>query len=162
MTNEKSFTREIFDLFYFDLLAFSRPIVADEQAAEDVGGKRLPPALGKNRKTLGNINNLSAYLYTATKYASINYLKARKNTADVAIDELDDSSLYSFSTPETSMIGKENVLSIEKAINQLIAHHSIVFEPKKRLVWVSTAPWRWEVYLLRPVEGTYPVRNANQ
>ena len=30
----------------------------------------------------------------------------------------------------------------EKAINQLIAHHSIVFEPEKRLVWVSTAPWQ--------------------
>jgi hypothetical protein len=30
----------------------------------------------------------------------------------------------------------------EKAVNQLIAHHAIVFEPKKRLVWVSTAPWQ--------------------
>jgi isopenicillin-N N-acyltransferase-like protein len=30
----------------------------------------------------------------------------------------------------------------EKAINQLIAHHSIVFEPKKRLVWVSSSPWQ--------------------
>ena len=30
----------------------------------------------------------------------------------------------------------------EKSINQLIAHHSIVFEPKKLLVWVSTSPWQ--------------------
>lgn len=30
----------------------------------------------------------------------------------------------------------------EKALNQLIAHHAIVFEPQKRLVWVSTAPWQ--------------------
>lgn len=30
----------------------------------------------------------------------------------------------------------------EKAINQLIAHHSIVFEPRKLLVWVSAAPWQ--------------------
>ncbi|WP_336515387.1 C45 family peptidase [Pollutibacter soli] len=35
----------------------------------------------------------------------------------------------------------------EKAINQLIAHHSIVFEPEKRLVWVSTSPWQLGEYV---------------
>jgi isopenicillin-N N-acyltransferase like protein len=33
-------------------------------------------------------------------------------------------------------------LGNEKAINQLIAHHSIIFEPQKKLVWVSTGPWQ--------------------
>jgi isopenicillin-N N-acyltransferase like protein len=28
----------------------------------------------------------------------------------------------------------------EKAINQLLAHHSIIFEPEKRIMWISTAP----------------------
>ncbi|MEO6539650.1 MAG: C45 family peptidase, partial [Ferruginibacter sp.] len=35
----------------------------------------------------------------------------------------------------------------EKAINQLLAHHSIVFEPKKLLVWVSTSPWQLGEYV---------------
>lgn len=35
----------------------------------------------------------------------------------------------------------------EKAVNQLIAHHSIVFEPKKLLVWVSTSPWQLGQYV---------------
>lgn len=30
----------------------------------------------------------------------------------------------------------------EKALNQLIAHHSIVFQPQQRKVWISTAPWQ--------------------
>ncbi|HEY4937265.1 MAG TPA: C45 family peptidase [Puia sp.] len=41
--------------------------------------------------------------------------------------------------------GLENAdigLGNEKAINQLIAHHSIIFEPQKKRVWVSTGPWQ--------------------
>lgn len=41
-------------------------------------------------------------------------------------------------------IHNENIgLGNEKAINQLIAHHAIIFEPEKKLVWVSTAPWQF-------------------
>ena len=35
----------------------------------------------------------------------------------------------------------------EKAINQFIAHHSVVFEPQKRLVWISTQPWQLGQYV---------------
>jgi isopenicillin-N N-acyltransferase like protein len=28
----------------------------------------------------------------------------------------------------------------EKAVNQLLAHHSVIFEPEKRIMWVSTSP----------------------
>ena len=35
----------------------------------------------------------------------------------------------------------------EKAVNQFIAHHSIVFEPKSLKVWVSTAPWQMGAFM---------------
>jgi predicted choloylglycine hydrolase len=44
----------------------------------------------------------------------------------------------------------------EKAINQLIAHHSVVFEPQKLLMWVSTSPWqlgKYVAYDLKKVFG---------
>ncbi len=38
-------------------------------------------------------------------------------------------------------------LGNEKAINQLIAHHSVIFSPNSLLVWVSTAPYQLGKYL---------------
>ena len=35
----------------------------------------------------------------------------------------------------------------EKAINQLIAHHSIIFKPREREVWISTTPWQLGPYV---------------
>lgn len=40
-------------------------------------------------------------------------------------------------------LNDENIgMGNEKAMNQLIAHHAIIFQPEKRLVWVSTTPWQ--------------------
>jgi len=37
---------------------------------------------------------------------------------------------------------KDIGLGNEKAINQLVAHHAIVFQPERQLVWISTGPWQ--------------------
>lgn len=38
-------------------------------------------------------------------------------------------------------------LTNEMAINQFIAHHSVIFQPEKRLMWVSTSPWQCGAYV---------------
>ena len=38
--------------------------------------------------------------------------------------------------------GKEIGFGNEKALNQLLGHHSVIFMPEKRLIWVSTAPYQ--------------------
>jgi isopenicillin-N N-acyltransferase-like protein len=42
---------------------------------------------------------------------------------------------------------KDIGLTNEKGINQLIAHHSIIFKPEDGLVWVSTAPYQIGKYV---------------
>jgi len=45
-------------------------------------------------------------------------------------------------------VGGENIgLGNQKSINQLIAHHSIIFNPGQQLVWVSTKPWQLGPYI---------------
>lgn len=50
----------------------------------------------------------------------------------------------------------------EKAINQLIAHHSIVFEPEKLLVWVSTSPWQLGKYVAYDLNKVFALRGMKQ
>ena len=50
----------------------------------------------------------------------------------------------------------------EKAINQLIAHHSVVFEPTKGLVWVSTAPWQLGKYVAYDLKKVFALSGMKQ
>jgi isopenicillin-N N-acyltransferase like protein len=50
----------------------------------------------------------------------------------------------------------------EKAINQLIAHHSIVFEPKKLIVWVSTSPWQLGQYVAYDLNKVFALHGMKE
>jgi isopenicillin-N N-acyltransferase-like protein len=50
----------------------------------------------------------------------------------------------------------------EKAINQLIAHHSIVFEPKKLVVWVSTSPWQLGRYMAYDLNKVFSLHGMKE
>lgn len=43
--------------------------------------------------------------------------------------------------------GRDIGLANEKALNQFIAHHSVIFKPEQRIMWVSTAPWQLGKYV---------------
>jgi len=69
------------------------------------------------------------------RYQRLNELLTadQSNTVQKTVDILRD---------RWGLHGQDIGMGNEKAVNQFIAHHSIVFEPQKRLVWVSTAPWQ--------------------
>jgi isopenicillin-N N-acyltransferase-like protein len=72
-----------------------------------------------------------------------------KNTVEKTVNILRDRKGI-----DNADIGMGN----EKAINQLIAHHSIVFEPKKLIVWVSTSPWQLGQYIAYDLNKVFALK----
>ena len=48
---------------------------------------------------------------------------------------------------QKGMNGNQIGMGNEKAINQLIAHHSVIFKPAQLQMWVSTPPWQLGPYI---------------
>jgi isopenicillin-N N-acyltransferase-like protein len=92
--------------------------------------------LGKTKMNIEQENE-SASVYRYKRLTEL--LDANgKNTVQKTINILRD---------QKGLHGANIGMGNEKAINQLMAHHSIVFEPKKLLVWVSTSPWQLGEYV---------------
>ncbi|HTB52563.1 MAG TPA: C45 family peptidase [Ferruginibacter sp.] len=87
--------------------------------------------LSKSKENIQQLNeSASPYRYERL----MQLLNANgKNTVQKTVNILRDRK---------GLNGEDIGMGNEKAINQLIAHHSIVFEPKKLIVWVSTSPWQ--------------------
>lgn len=60
------------------------------------------------------------------------------------IDELKAASIL---RNRMGQKNKEIGLTNEMAINQFIAHHSVIFKPEKGIMWVSTSPWQAGKYV---------------
>lgn len=89
-------------------------------------------------KTLGNTPLNKEHIRTsasAYRYARVQQLLNRDGKNSVAKTA---ALLRNQQGIDDKDIGHGN----EKAVNQLVAHHGIIFEPEKLRVWISTAPWQ--------------------
>jgi isopenicillin-N N-acyltransferase-like protein len=71
-----------------------------------------------------------------------NYRQIRTNNLMNENPNLDYLDVAKILRDKQGHQGKEIGFGNEKALNQLLGHHSVIFMPKKRLMWVSTAPYQ--------------------
>lgn len=87
--------------------------------------------LGKTKLNVEHMQT-SASVYRYRRVAEL-LLTNGKNTVEKTARILRDRN---------GLQNKPIGLGNEKSINQLIAHHAVIFQPEKQLVWISTAPWQ--------------------
>jgi hypothetical protein len=75
-----------------------------------------------------------------------------KLTPQIAVDILRDKNGLN-----NTSIGYGN----EKALNQLIAHHTVVFRPEERLVWVSSNPYQLGAFSAYDLNTVFSKANQN-
>ena len=107
--------------------------------------------LGKSKMNIEQENE-SASTYRYKRLMEL--LNANgKNTVQKTVNILRD---------QKGLSGADIGLGNEKAINQLIAHHSIVFEPKKLIVWVSTSPWQLGQYVAYDLKKIFALQGMKE
>jgi isopenicillin-N N-acyltransferase-like protein len=64
-----------------------------------------------------------------------------------AVPKMNERKMASLLRDQKGLQGRSIGMGNEKVVNQLIAHHSIIFNPYKKLVWVSTSPFQLGEFL---------------
>ncbi len=108
-------------------------------------------ALAKSKENIEQVNeSASMYRYQRlTELLNVNGINTVQKTVDI---------LRNRQGLDNTDIGMGN----EKAINQLIAHHSIVFQPKKLLVWVSTSPWQLGKFVAYDLNKVFALKGMKE
>ena len=82
----------------------------------------------KNRKQI-------AQIHTAYRYKKMQELVSEN-------DRLTPKGIAAILRNTEGLEGRALGYGNEKALNQLLAHHSVIFSPEERIAWVSTAPYQ--------------------
>ena len=103
--NEKSF-QILFINYYSVLVSFAMKYLESQDVAEDIV-QDVFVKIWESREKLGEIDNLSAYLYQMVRFKSFNYLRAEKIRQDATrsfAEELEESEMNEYIKNETFRI----------------------------------------------------------
>lgn len=106
----------MFRKYYSTLYQFTGRFVKDGHVAENIV-QEVFVKLWTNRSELNISTNVKAYLYTAVKNHSLNYLKQDKR--NISIDDAYSFGEFTDYTPEDKIVNDELNCAVHKAINAL-------------------------------------------
>lgn len=100
---------------------------------------------------IDNQNNIKTSASNYRQIRTKNLLNQTKN-----LDYLETAKIL---RDKQGHLGTDIGFGNEKALNQLLGHHSVIFMPEQRLMWVSTAPYNLGEFLAYDLNQIF---NSNQ
>lgn len=87
------------------------------------------------------------------------YRQARVNQLIDSLKPLTETDISVLLRDQKGQDGEDLGMGNEKAVNQLIAHHSVIFSPEELMVWVSTPPFMLGKYRAYDLSRIFDVEN---
>jgi RNA polymerase sigma-70 factor (ECF subfamily) len=122
--------QQLFELYGDGLLRFSVSIIKKKELAEEVVCDVFFQ-LWLQRKKASSIENIKAYLFTATKNTTLNYLEKEKRVRFSSLDDISVTLPIDEICPETELISAELRNAIEQAIQHLPERCKLIFSLAK-------------------------------
>jgi RNA polymerase sigma-70 factor (family 1) len=119
--------RQLFNLYCKKLTQFAFAIVKSSDAAREIVDEVFIK-IWKHKASIQSIQNLTVYLYTATKNTSLNFLSARAKENMVDPFDFFSVQLSDGQCPEKKLITSELFKKINDAIDQLPPRCKMVFK----------------------------------
>ena len=125
--NDEYAFRELFDCYADRLLHLAYAIIHSRELAEEIVGDVFIQVWQKKLK-ISTLENLTWYLYVATKNISCNYLRKYNKIKHIDLNELTLPYFTVDASPEDLMVSNETLQKINKAINDLPPKCRIIFK----------------------------------
>lgn len=110
----------------------------------EVNGNQITSTNHFQSEILGNTNLNREHMKTSASAYRQQRLVELLNNVTAGVSVHDAAAVLR----NTDGLGDKSIgLGNEKTVNQLIAHHSVIFKPHEKKMWVSTAPWQLGKYV---------------
>jgi RNA polymerase sigma-70 factor (family 1) len=119
--------KELFDYFSNRLFHLAYAIIHSRELAEEIVEDVFIQVWQKKIK-ISTLENLTWYLYVATKNISCNYLRKYNKIKHIDLNELTLPYLTINASPEDLMVSSETLQKINRAINELPPKCRIIFK----------------------------------
>lgn len=118
--------KDLYRQYFVKLYRFATSLVHCNETAEEIVHDVLIN-LWKKRNTFTEIENLNTYLYVSVKNLSLNHLRNERKYLYEDIETIFNENSYITVDPESVMISKEGVNTLNGFINNLPARCKLIF-----------------------------------